>query len=91
VLTGDGVLRLRRLARDGGEPEPAAVLVRSVRATLGLRTADLIRRLRELGADSYFGRASPGSVTGVPLLVNPTLETTGVAPADPVSVSWYCR
>ena len=49
VLTGDGVLRLRRLARDGGEPEPAAVLVRSVRATLGLRTADLIRRLRELG------------------------------------------
>ena len=43
------------------------------------------------GADSYFGRASPGSVTGVPLLVNPTLETTGVAPADPVSVSWYCR
>jgi hypothetical protein len=44
-----GVLRLRRLARDGGEPVPAAVLVRSVRATLGLRTADLIRRLRELG------------------------------------------
>jgi methionyl-tRNA formyltransferase len=48
VLTGDGVLRLHRLTADGGEPVPAAVLVRSVRATLGLRTADLVRRLREL-------------------------------------------
>jgi methionyl-tRNA formyltransferase len=48
VLTGDGVLRLHRLAPDGGEPVPAAVLVRSVRATLGLRTVDLVRRLREL-------------------------------------------
>jgi methionyl-tRNA formyltransferase len=49
VLTGDGVLRLRRLRDAAGQSRPAAEVVRSVRATLGLRTADLVRRLRELG------------------------------------------
>jgi len=49
VLTGDGVLRLWELSTPDGPPRAAAELVRSVRATLGLRTADLVRRLRELG------------------------------------------
>lgn len=49
VLTGDGVLRVHRLRDTEGGSRPAAEVVRSVRTTLGLRTADLVRRLRELG------------------------------------------
>ncbi|HVW21315.1 MAG TPA: methionyl-tRNA formyltransferase [Opitutaceae bacterium] len=35
VLTGDGVLRLLEVSDDGSTPQPAATLVRSVRARLG--------------------------------------------------------
>ncbi len=52
VLTGDGVLRLVRVRRDGEGATPAATVVRSVRATLGLRMHDLVQRLRELEARS---------------------------------------
>ncbi|MGZ4633363.1 MAG: methionyl-tRNA formyltransferase, partial [Actinomycetes bacterium] len=48
VLTGDGVLRLEELCEDGGTPVPAAAVVRSVKATLGLRVPDLVRRVHEL-------------------------------------------
>lgn len=49
VLTGDGVLRIHRVRDEAGESYPAATVVRSVKATLGLRVADLVVRLRELG------------------------------------------
>ena len=61
VLTGDGVLRVHRVRRDGPdlgsaeESVPAATVVRSVRATLGLHIGDLVARLRLLedpGADT---------------------------------------
>jgi methionyl-tRNA formyltransferase len=45
VLTGDGVLRVFDVREDGGPPVPASEVVRSVKATLGLRTADLVQRL----------------------------------------------
>jgi methionyl-tRNA formyltransferase len=54
VLTGDGVLRLHRVRVEDGPAVTAAEVVRSVRATLGLRTADLVReivRLRALVSD----------------------------------------
>ena len=45
VLSGDGVVRLERLRRNGDEPAAASTIVTSVRMTLGLRTADLVRAL----------------------------------------------
>lgn len=49
VLTGDGVLRLHDVRVDDGVVGlRAAEVVRSVRATLGLRTSDLVRELRDL-------------------------------------------
>jgi len=48
VLTGDGVLRLLEVQIDGGERTVAANVIRSVKATLGLRTADLLRRIEQL-------------------------------------------
>jgi methionyl-tRNA formyltransferase len=48
VLTGDGVLRLLEVQVDGGERTVAANVIRSVKATLGLRTADLLRRIEQL-------------------------------------------
>ncbi|MEU5940862.1 methionyl-tRNA formyltransferase [Micromonospora sp. NPDC047548] len=51
VLTGDGVLRLESLRVDGQCPVPATHVVSSVRATLGLRTIDLVRRITQLEAE----------------------------------------
>jgi methionyl-tRNA formyltransferase len=48
VLTGDGVLRLLRVGRATGATVAASEAITSVRATLGLRTGDLLRRLDEL-------------------------------------------
>jgi methionyl-tRNA formyltransferase len=48
VLTGDGVLRLETVQPEGDEPRPAADVITSVRATLGLRPADVLARLRAL-------------------------------------------
>lgn len=48
VLTGDGVLRIEAVSSDGGEEVPPAVLVRSVRDTLGLSTTSLLARLEAL-------------------------------------------
>jgi methionyl-tRNA formyltransferase len=48
VLTADGVLRLLEVQVDGGERTAAANVIRSVKATLGLRTADLLRRIEQL-------------------------------------------
>jgi methionyl-tRNA formyltransferase len=48
VLTGDGVLRLLEVRRDGGPTMPASQAITSVRATLGLRSGDLLARLAEL-------------------------------------------
>jgi methionyl-tRNA formyltransferase len=48
VLTGDGVLRLLEVQRPGEAVAPAADVIRSVKATLGLRPADLLRRIEEL-------------------------------------------
>lgn len=47
VLTGDGVLRLHRLQSEHGDPVPASEIVTSVRMTLGLQTADLVRALTD--------------------------------------------
>jgi methionyl-tRNA formyltransferase len=47
VLTGDGILRVFEVQRDA-ETVPAADVIRSVKATLGLRTTDLMRRVEEL-------------------------------------------
>jgi methionyl-tRNA formyltransferase len=48
VLTGDGVLRLHTVQRDGERPQRAADVITSVRATLGLRATDLLDRLQAL-------------------------------------------
>lgn len=48
VLTGDGILKLLEVQVEGQEPAPAASVFTSVRATLGLRTADLLERIKQL-------------------------------------------
>jgi methionyl-tRNA formyltransferase len=48
VLTGDGVLRLLTVQLEGEPPRPAADVITTVRATLGLRVADLFERVRAL-------------------------------------------
>ena len=48
VLTGDGVLRISEVQPDGEARSAAASVVTSVRATLGLRTADLLDRIDAL-------------------------------------------
>lgn len=47
VLTGDGVLRIRRIRYDG-EDVPVATVLRGSRQTLGLRASDLVDRIAEL-------------------------------------------
>jgi methionyl-tRNA formyltransferase len=49
VLTGDGILRLRRV-RAGGVEQPAAQVLRSTHVTLGLRTQDLLGAIESLEA-----------------------------------------
>jgi methionyl-tRNA formyltransferase len=48
VLTGDGVLRIFKVAAAGGPAVPAASVITSTRQTLGLHAADLLGRLQEL-------------------------------------------
>jgi methionyl-tRNA formyltransferase len=48
VLTGDGVLRLLEVQRDGADRVTAATVIRSVKATLGLRSIELLERIRLL-------------------------------------------
>jgi methionyl-tRNA formyltransferase len=48
VLTGDGVLRVYEVQPEGDARTTAANVVTSVRAALGLRTADLLDRIRAL-------------------------------------------
>jgi methionyl-tRNA formyltransferase len=48
VLTGDGTFRLRRVRVGDGKPVDAADVIKSVRATLGLRPADVVVELRRL-------------------------------------------
>jgi methionyl-tRNA formyltransferase len=48
VLTGDGALRLFEVQPDGAAAEPAANVIKSVKGTLGLRTADLLKRIEQL-------------------------------------------
>jgi methionyl-tRNA formyltransferase len=48
VLTGDGVLRLVEVESENDRPSPAAAVIRSVRATLGLRPAELLSRIAAL-------------------------------------------
>ncbi|WP_222267516.1 methionyl-tRNA formyltransferase [Modestobacter marinus] len=55
VLTGDGVLRLHRVRLAAGARVPAADVLRSVRATLGLRSTDLVRELTQLRAQLASG------------------------------------
>jgi methionyl-tRNA formyltransferase len=57
VLTGDGVLRLHRVRVDDGGAVEASSVVRSVRMTLGLRTADVVRELRRIR--SLFPQETP--------------------------------
>jgi methionyl-tRNA formyltransferase len=47
VLTGDGVVRLHRVRRDGEDPRPAAEVITSVKMTLGLRVSDLLALLAQ--------------------------------------------
>jgi methionyl-tRNA formyltransferase len=48
VITGDGVLRVIEVQFPGQDKTAAANVVRSVRATLGLRTSDLLARIQAL-------------------------------------------
>jgi methionyl-tRNA formyltransferase len=48
VLSGDGVIRLLEVRSEGGAAVPPATLMTSVKATLGLRTVDLMQRIRTL-------------------------------------------
>ncbi|MDI2126740.1 methionyl-tRNA formyltransferase [Yinghuangia seranimata] len=50
VLTGDGVLRVHEVAQGDGPPVPANTVVKSVKTTLGVRTADLLAALAALRA-----------------------------------------
>lgn len=50
VLTGDGVLRVHEVAVGDGPAVPASTVIKSVKATLGLRPADLVRLVAELRA-----------------------------------------
>jgi methionyl-tRNA formyltransferase len=48
VLTGDGVLRLFEVELQGGTAVPPNQIIRTVKATLGLRTPDLLARIETL-------------------------------------------
>jgi hypothetical protein len=48
VLTGDGVLRIYDVEVEHDGPAPASAVIRSVRATLGLRPAELLSRIEAL-------------------------------------------
>jgi methionyl-tRNA formyltransferase len=48
VLTGDGVLRVTEVQAAGGEKCPAASVVRSVRAKLGLDLVQLLQRIQKI-------------------------------------------
>ena len=50
VLTGDGVLRLFEVGRDGEDAVPAATVVTSIRAKLGIDPIDLVKRIQGLEA-----------------------------------------
>ncbi len=50
VLTGDGVFRLERVRVNDDEATEASNVIRSVKSTLGLRTADLVEALRQARA-----------------------------------------
>jgi methionyl-tRNA formyltransferase len=50
VLTGDGVFRIHDLRSDDDVIRPAAECITSTRQTLGLRTSDLLERLKALEA-----------------------------------------
>jgi methionyl-tRNA formyltransferase len=50
VLTGDGLMRLFEVQRDGADSTPAASIIKSAKATLGLRLADLLKRIEQLEA-----------------------------------------
>jgi methionyl-tRNA formyltransferase len=66
VLTGDGVIRLSEVQFDGDPRVPAAEVIRSVRASLGLSRLDLLRRiemleqaLREVNSSAYGEYGTP--------------------------------
>ena len=61
VLTGDGLLRLQTVRLDDGAPAPASGTCASVRATLGLRTADLLRELSALRQQLQGRSTAPGA------------------------------
>ena len=66
VLTGEGVLRIEQISGRRGDHVAPAKLVRSLRATLGLRTKSLLSRIRHSEARepvAYDGarRGEPGS------------------------------
>ena len=48
MLTLDGVLRLFEVETQDGGVVPAASVIRSVRATCGLKTTDLLTRIEAL-------------------------------------------
>jgi methionyl-tRNA formyltransferase len=48
VLAGEGVLRLEEVQLAGQAPASASDVIRSVKTSLGLRTADLLARIEEL-------------------------------------------
>ena len=56
VLTGDGVLRLLSV-QGAGEPCAPASVIRSVKATLGLTSADLLKRIRAIEGELAAARA----------------------------------
>jgi predicted nuclease of restriction endonuclease-like RecB superfamily len=48
VLTGDGVLRVFEVQIEGDQRTVAAAVIKSIRATLGLRTGELLERIQAL-------------------------------------------
>ena len=63
VLSGDGILRLHTVRLEDGSPTRAADVVRSVKATLGLRTIDLLAELHHLRR-ILAGDAASGDAAG---------------------------
>jgi methionyl-tRNA formyltransferase len=70
VLTGDGVLRLFDVETAQGGIVPAASVIRSLRTTLGLRSADLIGRIEALERELDALRASISATGAQNVLVS---------------------
>lgn len=60
VLTGDGILRIRKVQLEGGEITDAAKIIPSLKSTLGLQKSELLKRIHELEQELVELKKNPG-------------------------------